>query len=130
MVNWWLDRGLGGFRIDAIINIKKALPFTKFSYAPDRNDGLTNCTKMLEDTIGLGDFLTELKNKTSEVFHDTLPAKLISVDDIEKPVTSGFDIFPKNDFIMYGKKYVDYGKNFTHIGDQAYQLDMSTGTLE
>lgn len=72
----------------------------------------------------------ELKNKTSEVFHNTLPAKLIGVDDIEKPVTSGFDIFSKNDFIMYGKKYVDYGKNFTRIGDQAYQLDMSTGTLE
>lgn len=72
----------------------------------------------------------ELKNKTSEVFHDTLPAKLIGVDDIEKPVTSGFDIFSKNDFIMYGKKYVDYGKNFTRIGDQAYQLDMSTGALE
>ena len=72
----------------------------------------------------------ELKNKTSEVFHDTLPAKLIGVDDIEKPITSGFDIFSKNDFIMYGKKYVDYGKNFTRIGDQAYQLDMSTGTLE
>ena len=72
----------------------------------------------------------ELKNKTSEVFHDTLPAKLIGVDDIERLVTSGFDIFSKNDFIMYGKKYVDYGKNFTRIGDQAYQLDMSTGTLE
>lgn len=26
-INWWLDKGLGGFRIDAIINIKKALPF-------------------------------------------------------------------------------------------------------
>ena len=23
MVNWWLDRGIAGFRIDAIINIKK-----------------------------------------------------------------------------------------------------------
>lgn len=72
----------------------------------------------------------ELKNKTNEIFHDTLPAKLIGVDDIEKPIASGFDIFSKNDFIMYGKKYVDYGKNFTRIGDQAYQLDMSTGTLE
>lgn len=72
----------------------------------------------------------ELKNKTSEIFHDTLPAKLIGVDDIEKPIINGFDIFSKNDFVMYGKKYVDYGKNFTRIGDQAYQLDMSTGTLE
>ncbi len=25
MVNWWLDRGIAGFRIDAIINIKKDL---------------------------------------------------------------------------------------------------------
>lgn len=23
MINWWLDKGLSGFRIDAIINIKK-----------------------------------------------------------------------------------------------------------
>ena len=27
MINWWLDKGLAGFRIDAIINIKKTLPF-------------------------------------------------------------------------------------------------------
>lgn len=25
MLNWWLDKGLGGFRIDAILNLKKAL---------------------------------------------------------------------------------------------------------
>ena len=23
MINYWLDKGLGGFRIDAILNIKK-----------------------------------------------------------------------------------------------------------
>lgn len=23
MINWWLEKGLGGFRIDAIINIKR-----------------------------------------------------------------------------------------------------------
>lgn len=28
MVNWWLDKGLAGFRIDAIINIKKNLDFS------------------------------------------------------------------------------------------------------
>ena len=31
MINWWLDKGLAGFRIDAIINIKKALPFKDYS---------------------------------------------------------------------------------------------------
>ena len=30
MVNWWLDKGVAGFRIDAIINIKKVLPFRDF----------------------------------------------------------------------------------------------------
>ena len=36
MINWWLDRGLGGFRIDAIINIKKDLTFS--DYPADRED--------------------------------------------------------------------------------------------
>lgn len=27
MVNWWLEKGLAGFRIDAIMNIKKTLIF-------------------------------------------------------------------------------------------------------
>ena len=27
MINWWLDKGLSGFRIDAIINIKKPQMF-------------------------------------------------------------------------------------------------------
>ena len=30
MMNWWLDKGLAGFRIDAIINIKKDLRFADF----------------------------------------------------------------------------------------------------
>ena len=37
MVNWWLDKGLSGFRIDAIINIKKDTSFP--SYEPDDDDG-------------------------------------------------------------------------------------------
>ena len=38
MINWWLDKGIAGFRIDAIINIKKALPFR--DYPVDHPDGL------------------------------------------------------------------------------------------
>ena len=41
MINWWLDKGLAGFRIDAIINIKKDLNFP--DYEPDDPDGLVNC---------------------------------------------------------------------------------------
>ena len=58
-INWWLDKGLGGFRIDAIINIKKALPM--HDYEPDREDGLCSINKMLEEAAGIGEFLGEMR---------------------------------------------------------------------
>lgn len=61
-INWWLDKGLGGFRIDAIINIKKALPFK--SYEPDRKDGLCSIKTMLKDAKGIGEFLGEMRDRT------------------------------------------------------------------
>lgn len=61
-INWWLEKGLGGFRIDAIINIKKALPFR--DYAPDREDGLCNVNTMLKETTGIGAFLGEMRDRT------------------------------------------------------------------
>ena len=61
MVKWWMDKGLGGFRIDAIINIKKALPLT--SYEPDRDDGMCSTHVMLKYASGVGEFLTELRDR-------------------------------------------------------------------
>lgn len=61
-INWWLDKGLGGFRIDAIINIKKALPL--HSYEPDREDGLCGMHVMLQEAEGIGTFLSELRDRT------------------------------------------------------------------
>ena len=64
MVNWWLDKGVAGFRIDAIINIKKDINFPSFE--PDGPDGLATCIKMVEAVNGVGDFLEELKHETFE----------------------------------------------------------------
>ena len=61
-INWWLDKGLGGFRIDAIINIKKALPFQ--NYKPDREDGLCSIKTMLKEANGIGKFLGEMRDRT------------------------------------------------------------------
>lgn len=61
-INWWLDKGLGGFRIDAIINIKKALPF--HDYEPDREDGLCSIHAMLQEAKGIGTFLGEMRDRT------------------------------------------------------------------
>ncbi len=61
-INWWLDKGLGGFRIDAIINIKKASPFK--NYEPDRPDGLCSIQFMLREASGIGEFLGEMQERT------------------------------------------------------------------
>jgi oligo-1,6-glucosidase len=61
-INWWLDKGLGGFRIDAIINIKKALPFK--NYESDREDGLCSIHSMLKEASGIGKFLGEMRDRT------------------------------------------------------------------
>lgn len=61
-INWWLDKGLGGFRLDAIINIKKALPL--HNYAPDREDGLCSMQAMLKEATGIGEFLREMRDRT------------------------------------------------------------------
>lgn len=62
MVNWWLDKGLAGFRIDAIINIKKDLSFP--DYPADGPDGLAMCTQMVDSVEGVGEFLADLKAHT------------------------------------------------------------------
>ena len=62
MINWWLDRGLAGFRIDAIINIKKALPFK--NYPADREDGLCDVHLQLHEAKGVGIFLGEMRDRT------------------------------------------------------------------
>ena len=62
MVNWWLDKGLAGFRIDAIINIKKDLAFPDLE--PDGPDGLAACWKMVERVDGVGEMLEDLKKHT------------------------------------------------------------------
>ena len=62
MINWWLDKGVAGFRIDAIINIKKDTAFP--DYPADGPDGLVRCTKMVDSVQGVGKLLAELRDHT------------------------------------------------------------------
>ncbi len=61
MVNWWLDKGIDGFRIDAISHIKKKAGF------PDATgldgNGIKGF-KMYTNQDGIHDFLQELKTNT------------------------------------------------------------------
>lgn len=62
MVNWWLDKGIAGFRIDAITFIKKDLTWA--DRPADGADGLAKCTKASRNQPGIGAFLHELKENT------------------------------------------------------------------
>lgn len=66
MINWWLDKGLAGFRIDAIINIKKDLSFQDFE--ADGEDGLCDISNMLNKAVGVGAMLKELKRETFDKY--------------------------------------------------------------
>ena len=58
--NFWLDKGVGGFRIDAIVYIKKPA----FEDGPvDGADGLSGIHEMTANTPGILDFLHEFRRK-------------------------------------------------------------------
>lgn len=66
MINFWLDKGLGGFRIDAITYIKKDNEFK--SLPADGIDGLSNVDKSCLNQSGIEVFLKELKTKTFDKY--------------------------------------------------------------
>ena len=62
MVNWWLDKGIAGFRIDAITFIKKDQDYG--SLPADGVDGLASIKSKSRNRPGIEQFLNELKEKT------------------------------------------------------------------
>ncbi|MDD3333937.1 MAG: alpha-glucosidase [Eubacteriales bacterium] len=62
IMNFWLDKGVVGFRLDAITDLKKlpGLP----SLPPDGEDGLAAVNRWTENVPGIGAFLSEMKERT------------------------------------------------------------------
>ena len=64
VANFWIEKGAGGFRMDAIPYIKKP---ADFSDGPaDGEDGLCDIHKMTVNTDGILDFLREFKKEVTE----------------------------------------------------------------
>ena len=87
MIYWWLDRGIAGFRIDAIINIKKKLPFS--DYPADRDDGMTSMNNMLAEATGIGEFLDEMANETFRKYQAFSVGEVFNEKDEELPLFIG-----------------------------------------
>lgn len=106
-INWWLDKGLGGFRIDAIINIKKALPFR--DYEPDREDGLCSISAMLKEAKGIGAFLGEMRDRTFKKYDAFAVGEVFNEKPEEIPEFIGDDgyfssMFDFNETIFGGSE--------------------------
>lgn len=67
MIRWWMEKGVAGFRLDAIINIKKDTRF--LNYPADRDDGMCYAGIAIEQAEGVHDFLQEMKRETFEPYH-------------------------------------------------------------
>ncbi len=87
MINWWLDKGIAGFRIDAIINIKKKLPFS--DYPADRDDGLSSMDNMLKEAVGIGEFLGEMARETFRKYDAFSVGEVFNEKDSELPLFIG-----------------------------------------
>ena len=81
MINWWLEKGLAGFRIDAIINVKKDTAFPSFE--PDGPDGLATCVKMVEEVDGVGEILEDMKKNTFEKYDAFTVAEVFNMKEDE-----------------------------------------------
>jgi oligo-1,6-glucosidase len=82
-INWWLDRGIAGFRVDAIINIKKHLPLQ--SYPADGEDGLSDIGEMLKLATGVDKFLSEMRDRAFKPHHAFTVGEVSIVEPKEFP---------------------------------------------
>ncbi|MFC5465729.1 glycoside hydrolase family 13 protein [Lederbergia graminis] len=87
MVNWWLDKGIDGFRVDAISHIKKE-PGLKDMPNPDKLPYVSCFPKMM-NVDGIDEFLSEFANKTIKNY-DIMTvgeANGVGLDDSDKWVS-------------------------------------------
>lgn len=82
IVNYWLDKGLGGFRIDAISNLKKNLQFGIFP--SDGDDGLCYIGDWVLNQPGIEKFLMELKENTFKPHNSMTVAEANVPDELLK----------------------------------------------
>lgn len=113
MICWWMDQGLAGFRIDAIMNIKKDLTWSDLE--PDGPDGLADVYKVTGKVKGIGDFLLEMKHRCFEPYDALTVGEAMFVKEEILPQFIGdqgyFSIifaFEPCHAYRKGKNYMDY----------------------
>ena len=60
MINWWLEKGLAGFKLMQLLTSKR---FRHLILNHNGADGLAGCWRMVENVEGVGEYLEDLKEK-------------------------------------------------------------------
>lgn len=109
MINWWLEKGVAGFRIDAIINIKKDLTFQ--SFPPDGPDGLASVWRMVESVNGVGDLLEDLKKNTFEKYQAFTVAEVFNMkkDELVEFIGENGHFSTMFDFSAHSLSFGEHG---------------------
>ena len=110
MVNWWLEKGLAGFRVDAITNIKKDTDF--HDLAPDGPDGMADCGKMVAQVCGVGELLSDLKENTFRKYDAFTAAEVFIMKPGALPEFIGDD--------GYFSTIFDFSAHFLSTGEHGW----------
>lgn len=114
MMNWWFDKGVAGFRIDAIINIKKDLEWT--SYETDNKDGMVPPEVFLENAQPIEPFLREMYEETFKKYNAFAVGEVFneSDDDLKFLIGGDDSVFSSIfDFKQSGINLEDGWHNFS-----------------
>lgn len=79
MICWWLEQGLSGFRIDAIMNIKKDLTWSDLE--PDGPDGMGAVHRCIEKAEGIQEFLMEMRQKCFDPYNAFTIGEAMDLDE-------------------------------------------------
>lgn len=83
MINWWLDKGIAGYRVDAITHLKKDLDWA--SLPADGEDGRVSVIEKGQNRPGLAFFLEELKANTFDKYDAVTIGEAYGVPDQDLP---------------------------------------------
>lgn len=78
MINWWLEKGIAGFRVDAINFIKKDQRYQDGEV--DGTDGLSACFAFSRNQPGIEVFFEEMKRETFAKHNCMTVAEAVGVD--------------------------------------------------
>lgn len=132
MVNYWLDKGLGGFRVDAIGNLKKNLN-TSY-YQPDGEDGLAYAGNYILNQPGIETYLAELRDRAFKP-HNSMTVAEVSVSDEELEEFIGKDgffsmVFDFNyadiDIPKTGEWFLDTGWTTADLRENIFHSQLET----